>query len=73
MPSHRTPANSRIGDSRRGDGGHIVRSPGKGGGPVSIKRRDSDLDLRPPAEPAPRPSSNNVVVGEPRRSPAEDY
>ena len=60
MPTHRTPSGAKIGDSR---GGHIVRSPGKGGGPVSIKRRDSDFDLQPP-EPAPQWPAAVPVVGE---------
>ena len=60
MPSHRTPSDARIGDSR---GGHIVRSPGKGGGPVSIKRPDAQPD-NPQVPEAPFRPGNSVVVGE---------
>jgi hypothetical protein len=66
MPSHRTPANAKIGDSRRADGGHVAGVHiGKGGSqPMSLKRRDSDFDLRPPSpEDTPRPAAS-VVVGE---------
>jgi hypothetical protein len=53
-PSHRTLAGAAIGDSRRshrGDGGHIVRSPGKGGGPVSVKRPDNNVVVGEPRNP----------------------
>jgi hypothetical protein len=63
VPSHRTPSNARVGDSRRADGGHAVRSPGKG---PAVRRRDNDNDLQPPG-PALRPSSNTPVAGEPQQ------
>jgi hypothetical protein len=63
MPSHRTDPNARIGDSR---GGHIAPHVGKGGSqPMSLKRRDNDLDLRPP-EPTSQPPANTPVAGENR-------
>ena len=37
-PSHATRRDARIGDSR---GGHVARSPGKGGGPASVSRPDN--------------------------------
>jgi hypothetical protein len=56
----------KLGDSRRRDGGHVAGVHiGKGGSQAaSLKRRDSDIDLRSPEEPYR--SSNVPVAGEPR-------
>lgn len=63
MPSHKTPAGSRIGDSR---GKHIAPHVGKAASsPMSLKRRDGDLDLRRPSE-EPQPPANAPVAGENR-------
>ena len=68
MPTHGSGDRrfGKLGDSRRRDDGHIVRSPGKG----PAVRRDSDIDLSPPEEPYR--STNVPVVGVPGRPVTND-
>lgn len=73
MPTHRTPPDARVGDTRadlaarRDGGGHIAPHVGKAASsPMSLKRRSDALPDRPAPPEEPYRSTNVPIGGEPR-------